>query len=120
MPAASPGHESEPLELGGRRIALDAQGYLVHAQDWSPAVARELARRDGLELGAGHWELIELLRGFYASHEIVPSMRPLVKLAARELGPEKGSSVYLLHLFPGNPALRASRIAGLPRPANCF
>jgi len=47
-------------------------------------------------------------------------MRPLVRLTARELGSDKGNSIYLLRLFPGNPALVASRIAGLPRPENCF
>jgi tRNA 2-thiouridine synthesizing protein E len=47
-------------------------------------------------------------------------MRILVKLVANELGPEKGNSLYLLQLFPGSPARVASRIAGLPRPANCI
>jgi tRNA 2-thiouridine synthesizing protein E len=36
------------------------------------------------------------------------------------LGPDKGRSVYLLTLFPGNPALLGAKIAGLPRPENCF
>jgi len=34
-------------------------------------------------------------------------------------GSEKGSSMYLMALFPEYPALIASKIAGLPRPTNC-
>ena len=44
----------------------------------------------------------------------------LVKFTSRKLGPDKGRSVYLMTLFPGNPALLGAKIAGLPRPENCF
>jgi tRNA 2-thiouridine synthesizing protein E len=47
-------------------------------------------------------------------------MRVLVKLVARELGREKGNSLYLLRLFPDSPAKLAAKIAGLPRPTNCL
>jgi tRNA 2-thiouridine synthesizing protein E len=43
-----------------------------------------------------------------------------VSLVRRELGEEKGRSVYLLTLFPGSPAKLAARIAGLPRPEHCL
>ena len=44
----------------------------------------------------------------------------LVKLVAARLGATKGNSIYLLSLFPGNPAKLAAKIAGLPRPTNCL
>jgi len=47
-------------------------------------------------------------------------MRPLVKLVQESLGADKGTSIYLLGLFPGNPAKVAAKIAGLPRPTNCI
>ena len=37
-----------------------------------------------------------------------------------EWGKEKGSSMYLLQLFPGSPAKIGSKIAGLPKPDNCL
>ncbi len=46
-------------------------------------------------------------------------MRILVKQMKQEYGTEKGSSIYLMTLFPEYPALIASKIAGLPRPTNC-
>ena len=48
------------------------------------------------------------------------SMRPLVKLVTARLGAAKGNSIYLLSLFPGNPAKLAAKFAGLPRPTNCL
>ena len=47
-------------------------------------------------------------------------MRPLVKYIGQELGKDKGSSLYLLSLFPGSPARLASKLAGLPKPDNCL
>lgn len=101
-------------------IALDKDGYLRRLEDWSPEVADKLAAAQALELSEAHWEVIDALRAFYQSTGLSPAMRPLVKLIATELGKDKGRSIYLMKLFPGNPALLASKIAGLPRPTNCF
>ena len=101
-------------------IHLDKDGYLRNLGDWSEEVAAKLAETANIELTSAHWEVISALRAFYAAHKLSPAMRPLVKLVTRELGADKGRSIYLMKLFPGNPALVASRIAGLPRPTNCF
>jgi tRNA 2-thiouridine synthesizing protein E len=101
-------------------LSLDKDGYLRELSDWNESVAVQLAAAESIELTQAHWELIYLLREFYAEHALSLSMRPLVKLVARELGADKGRSIYLMKLFPGNPALLVSKIAGLPRPENCF
>lgn len=98
----------------------DKEGFLLNLDDWSEPVAQALAREEGLELGEEHWVLIRLVREFYRSYEVAPAMRVLVKHAREELGEERGSSIYLLKLFPGSPAKRLARIAGLPRPTNCL
>lgn len=103
-----------------RRVALDEDGYLRSLTDWNETVAALLAREAGIELTPAHWEVLHLLRQFHARFGLSPAMRPLVRFAAQTLGPEKGRSVYLLSLFPGNAALLGARIAGLPRPENCF
>ena len=101
-------------------IPLDKDGYLREMSDWSPEVAELLAAGMSLKLSSEHWEVLEVLRAFYQAHGLSPATRPFVKLVARDLGPEKGRSIYLMKLFPGNPALVASKLAGLPRPSNCF
>lgn len=108
------------LSLADGHIALDPEGYLVDLTQWSPAVAEALAEEEGLILEAEHWEVLEVLRAFYARYEMAPAMRPLVKAVAQALGPEKGRSLHLMRLFPGSPAKVAARLAGLPKPANCL
>src|SRR5215510_654389 len=101
-------------------MRVDRDGYLLELTDWDPAVAKALARNEGIVLSGDHWAIIELLRAFHAETGISPSMRPLVKLVGQRLGADKGTSLYLLRLFPGNAAKLAAKIAGLPRPTNCL
>ncbi|QLF91818.1 TusE/DsrC/DsvC family sulfur relay protein [Pseudomonas sp. ABC1] len=108
------------LHVAGRDIPLDPDGYLVELDDWQPEVARALAQDEGIELDERHWEILELLRRFYDEFQLAPANRPLIKYVSLKLGAEKGNSLYLNALFQGPPAKRAARLAGLPRPANCF
>lgn len=101
-------------------IALDKEGFLRDLNDWSEAVAVELARAENINLNPDHWEIIRLLRVFYNRHQIAPANRALVSLVKKELGADKGRSVYLMRLFRGSPAKTASKIAGLPKPDNCL
>lgn len=101
-------------------LNLDQDGYLENLEDWSPEVAELLAQQDSIELTKAHWEIIEAIRSFYQTFETAPSQRPFVKHIANTLGKEKGNSMYLMKLFPESPAKVAARIAGLPRPTNCF
>jgi tRNA 2-thiouridine synthesizing protein E len=108
------------LDFNGRIIELDKEGFLINLADWSEAVAEIIAQQDGINLSEAHWEVIYLVRDFYKTFQISPSMRALVKRTEQILGAEKGKSIYLLQLFPTSPARFASKIAGLPKPANCL
>ncbi|OBX36337.1 sulfurtransferase TusE [Halomonas elongata] len=57
-------------------VALDPEGYLVELEQWTPDVARALAAEEGIALDEAHWEVIEVLRDFYARYEMAPAMRP--------------------------------------------
>lgn len=98
----------------------DPQGFLVNLDDWNEEVASQIAAEEGITLTTAHWEVISVLRSFYAEYEISPAMRILVKTVRQSLGEDKGNSIYLLQLFPGSPARYASKIAGLPKPTNCL
>ena len=100
--------------------AFDKEGFLRQLSDWTPAVAEQIARTEGLELSSAHWEILEQIRAYYREYDASPAMRPLVKYCALQLGAEKGRSVYLMSLFPGSPAKLGSKIAGLPKPDNCL
>ncbi len=108
------------LVVDGGEIALDQDACLCNLEDWSPQVAQALAAREAIELTDAHWEILYLLQQFYQQFQLSPANRALVKYVAINLGKEKGNSLYLNGLFNGMPAKLAARLAGLPKPANCF
>jgi tRNA 2-thiouridine synthesizing protein E len=104
----------------GRQIELDKDGYLKNLDDWNKAIAQQLALEDEVRLSPAHWEIINLLRSFYQYHQVAPATRALVNLVKRDLGRDKGRSIYLMRLFRSSPAKLANKIAGLPKPTNCI
>lgn len=101
-------------------LRLDPEGFLLALEDWTPTVAERLAQDEGLTLTAAHWEIIEAARTFHDRYGLSPVMRALVRHVSATLGPEKGNSIYIQQLFPGRAARSISKIAGLPKPANCL
>ncbi|MBJ7551293.1 TusE/DsrC/DsvC family sulfur relay protein [Marinomonas ostreistagni] len=101
-------------------IEFDEEGYLLDLSQWDENLAKSIAIKEGLELTEAHWEVLRVLRNFYEQFEVSPAMRPLVKAVTKELGADKGKSIYLMKLFPGSPPKLAAKIAGLPKPANCL
>ena len=108
------------LAVNGRLIELDKEGFLKNLNDWNESIADVIAKNETINLTDAHWEIIYLVREFYQTFQISPSMRALVKRTEQILGSEKGKSIYLLQLFPVSPAKFVSKIAGLPKPANCL
>lgn len=108
------------LIIDNTTIATDKEGYLKELDDWSEHVASKIAQQENIMLTEKHWEMIAIIKEFYTTFELSPAMRPLVKYTASKLGKEKGTSIYLMQLFPGSPAKLLSKIAGLPRPKNCL
>ena len=108
------------INIDGQILDTDKEGHLKNLQDWNETVAEYLAAQENIVLAQAHWEIIYLLREFYKEFELAPAMRPLVKRVTQKLGGDKGRSIYLMQLFPPSPARIAAKLAGLPRPANCF
>ena len=102
------------------RVPTTGEGFLLNADDWTEAIALTLAAKESIVLTDAHWEILHLLRDYYAAYDSSPAMRALVKYTRQRLGDDKGKSLYLLRLFPGSPAKIGSKIAGLPKPANCL
>jgi tRNA 2-thiouridine synthesizing protein E len=108
------------LTIAERSVALDKDGFLEDLNDWSTEVAAALAEQESIDLSPDHWEILQLLRAFYAEFQLSPATRPLIKYTALKLGPEKGNSLHLNRLFNGTPAKLAAKLAGLPKPTNCI
>ena len=101
------------------KLQTDKEGYLKNLADWDTEAAQELAESESITLTTEHWELIQLIRAFYNTYKISPTMRVLVRQVGQQLGADKGRSIHLMKLFPVSPLKRLSKIAGLPKPPNC-
>ena len=108
------------LEIGGKTVETDEEGYLVNLDDWNDEIAVFLAKQDNIELAEDHWEIINFLREYYQEYQIAPAVRVLTKAVAKKLGKAKGNSKYLYELFPYGPGKQACRFAGLPKPTGCI
>ena len=108
------------IEVEGKTIEVDEEGFLVNLDDWFPAVANVMSAQDGLELTDEHWDIINFLREYYDEYQIAPAVRVLTKAVGKKLGADKGNSKYLYALFPYGPGKQACRFAGLPKPTGCI
>jgi tRNA 2-thiouridine synthesizing protein E len=102
------------IELNGKTIETDKNGYLVNAEDWSRDLAEAMARQDGLALTQKHWDLIEFLREeFFNNNGNQPNTRNIVKAMSEKWGQSlQQKDVY--DLFPKDPSKQGGRISGLP------
>lgn len=108
------------IEVGGKEVEVDEEGYLVNLSDWNEEIAAHLSETENVVLSDEHWDIINFLRGYYEEYQIAPAVRVLTKAVGKKLGPDKGNSKYLYSLFPQGPGKQACKIAGLPKPTGCI
>jgi len=107
------------IEVNGKQLDVDEEGYLQNLGDWSMDVANFLAKKEGINMTESHWEVVNFLREYYEEYKIAPMIRILTKAIGKKLGADKGNTKYLYELYPGGPAKQACKIAGLPKPTGC-
>ncbi len=107
------------IEVNGKQLEVDEEGYLADLNDWVPEVADVMSKAEDAELTDAHWEVINFLREYYEEYQIAPAVRVLTKAIGKKLGKDKGNSKYLYELFPYGPGKQACKYAGLPKPTGC-
>jgi len=113
---ANSGPPPHTLDVDGRAVPVDSEGYLLDLGDWSAAFARALARHEGLVLTAEHWQVIGFLREYWHAHGVQAQVRVMIRHFAQLWGPQRGNNHYLHELFPaGGPQKQGNRLAGLLR-----
>lgn len=99
--------------IAGKTIKVDEDFFLVNPNDWSEEIAVELAKEEGIdELTEAHWKVIRFMRQDYEERGQVPSIRRM-----KNAGGIPTKELYAL--FPGAPAKKAAKIAGLSKPHGC-
>ena len=101
------------IEVNGKTVELDEDGFVVVLEQWDEEVAKFLAKEEGIEeLSEEHWKLIQYLRDYFAEYGIAPMIRKMTKQSGFSL-----KEIY--DLFPSGPAKGACKVAGLPKPTGC-
>ncbi len=102
------------VQVNGRPVATDVEGYLKNLEDWSEDFARAQARSEQLELTEEHWQVIHFLRSYFEEHRVQAQVRVMISHFAKAWGREHGNNHYLHVLFPiGGPQKQGNRLAGL-------
>ncbi len=103
------------ITIDGREIETTDSGFLVNVEDWSEAVAENIAEQEKLELTERHWDVINYLRDEYINNAgNQPNTRNLVKAMSKIWGDKSINAKTLYDLFPGDPSKQGGRISGLP------
>ena len=101
------------IELCGKSLEVDEDGFLQEPDKWDEEVAKSLATLEGVsDLTEEHWKVMNYLRNYFLENGIAPMVRKLTK--------ETGVNLKQMYeLFPQGPANSACKWAGLPKPTGC-
>jgi TusE/DsrC/DsvC family sulfur relay protein len=100
--------------INNKPIDFDAEGFMTNYKDWDLEVAKVLAAEEGIAaLGDRHMLVLNFMRKEFETKGDGPSIRKLTK--------ESGvPTKELYELFPGGPAKKAAKIAGIKKPHGCI
>ncbi len=93
-------------------VEVDGEGFLVNRDDWSEAVARELATSDEFEINDQIMGLILKAREMYDADGVVPPIR----IFAKKMGV---STKDLYDIFKKGRMKLICKWGGLPKPTGC-
>lgn len=94
-------------------VKFDAEGYMMDAKAWTPAIAEAIAARDGLAMIPRHWVVINFDRKVFEASGEAPTLRRITKET-------DVNTKEIYQLFPGGPGKVAAKIAGLKKPTGCI
>lgn len=99
---------------------LDADGHLVNLDDWNHTTAQHLADSLDVQLTDWHWTILAAMQQFYRDYGYAPATRPLIRYLQQNVSPEISNAMLMQGFNTGLVARHVSRVAGLPKPANCL
>ncbi|HUK99521.1 MAG TPA: TusE/DsrC/DsvC family sulfur relay protein [Nitrospirota bacterium] len=101
------------VQVKGKDIELDEDGFLVNPEDWSNDMVEYFAKEESVSnLTENHWKVINYLRDYFKKFGVAPMIRKVCKDTGFPL-----KEIY--EMFPSGPAKGACKIAGLPKPTGC-
>ena len=105
------------LEVNGKSIQTDAEGYLLDPNEWNEEIAEEFARQEELELTEPHWKIIGFMRTHYNERNVPADVRDVTKFIAKEFDcGKKEAKKHFFELFPFGHVQQCCKITGMRRP----
>jgi TusE/DsrC/DsvC family sulfur relay protein len=99
--------------FGTALVDVDGEGFLINFGQWTRDIAAAIAKEEGIgDLTPAHWKVLEFMQKELRENGQAPSIRKLNKSGI-------ASTKELYDLFPGGPAKKAAKIAGLKKPEGC-
>ena len=100
------------VEIAGKSIEVNVEGFLTKYDEWNEEIAKELAKQIEIPMTDAHWKIIKFLReDFKVQGETATSRR------VQTVGGVPVKEQFAL--FPKKPAKKMAYIAGLPKPKGC-
>ena len=95
----------------GVTIEVTEEGYFTNPSQWTRDIAVEIAKEEGIILTNQHYAIMDFLRNRFISGD---------NLSIRSINHSGVIDVKTFYqLFPGAPLKKATKIAGIPKPASC-
>jgi len=94
------------LDVNGRHVETDIQGFLQQIDEWDEDVAKELAEKDGIQLYNDHWELIYYFREYHEENMVNPTMHTLIRHLggkSKHFHDQKAYEKHIYGLVPKDP-----------------
>jgi len=100
--------------IAGVTVDVNEEGYLTDPGQWTRAIGEAIAAELGITpMTEGHWKVVDFLRTDFAEKGQVPTIRRI-----KNAGGIPTKELYAL--YPDGPVKKASKIAGLLKPASCI
>jgi tRNA 2-thiouridine synthesizing protein E len=96
----------------GITVDVNDEGYFTNPAQWNKEIGAAIAAEEGINLTEQHFAIIEYLRNRFNSGDA---------LSIRSINHSGIIDVKTFYqLFPGAPLKKATKIAGIPKPASCI
>ncbi len=93
-------------------VNVNEEGYLTDLNQWTKEIALEIAEKEGVTMQDKNWEVISWIQDQYRNE---------ISLSIRKVGKSGVTNIKEFYaLFPNGPLKKASKIAGIPKPASCI
>lgn len=100
------------MTIAGIEVSVNDEGYMTDFSQWNKEIGAEIAKNEGVEMNDKSWEVISWIQDRYKNND---------PLSIRKVGKSGITDIKEFYaLFPEGPLKKASKIAGIPKPASCI